>query len=181
MRLFSSSSLRASLHSAFANPSLAHCLLLQRVRHKISLRGVRRERRSAAKFSETKKKKIRYERIVVKCLLLVNLGNWTQAVLDLLWCQSWQFVVGISSHFFWLLRTFLQFHAGIAGMTCDVSSSLGKFRAGIAPIVMLPVLALLRRQCSICCVASLGHFSALIAGIVMLPSIGNFSQALLGF
>jgi hypothetical protein len=44
-------------------------------------------------------------------------------------------------------------------MTCDVSGSLGKFRAGIAPIVMLPVLALLRRQCSICCVASLGHFS----------------------
>ncbi len=61
--------------------------------------------------------------------------------------------------FFLLLRNFLQFHAGIAGMTCDVSGSLGKFRAGIAPIVMLPVLALLRRQCSICCVASLGHFS----------------------
>ncbi len=57
----------------------------------ISLRRVRRERGSPGKFSETKKKekKVRYERIVVKCLLLANLGNWTHAVLDLLWCQSW--------------------------------------------------------------------------------------------
>ncbi len=75
-------------------------------------------------------------------------------MLDLLWCQSWQFPL-----IFCAVANFLAFHAGIAGMTCDVSSSLGKFRAGIGPIVMLPVLALLRRQCSICCVASLGHFS----------------------
>jgi zinc transporter ZupT len=76
--------------------------------------------------------------------------------------------------FFVLLRTFLQFHAGIAGMTCDVSSSLGKFRAGIAPIVMLPVLALFTQAVLdlLCCQS--WPFLALIAGIVMLPSIWQF-------
>jgi hypothetical protein len=85
-----------------ANPSLARSLFVSSTcASQISLRGVRRERRSPGKFSETKNKiKFRYERIVVKCLLLANLGNWTHAVLDLLWCHSWQFVVGISSHFF---------------------------------------------------------------------------------
>ncbi len=110
---------------------------------------------------------------MVKLLLLANLGNWTQAVCLICYGASLGNLSQVFLSFFVLLRTFLQFHAGIAGMTCDVSSSLGKFRAGIGPIVMLPVLALLRRQS--------WPFLALIAGIVMLPSIGNFSQALLGF
>jgi hypothetical protein len=117
----------------------------------IFLRGVRRERKSPGKFSETnQKKKFRYERIVVKCLLLANLGNWTHAVLDLLWWQSWQFVAGIFIlAFFVLLRTFLQFHAGIAGIICDVSSSLGIFRTGIPRIfcAVANFLAISRRHC----------------------------------
>jgi hypothetical protein len=134
------------------------------------------EDRPGNSVKQTKKNKFRYERIVVKCLLSANLGNWTHIVLDLLWCQ----VLAICRRYFFilaffvLLRTFLQFHAGIAGMTCDVSSNLGKIS---------------RRYCSNCDVASLGTFTqavldllccqswpflALIAGIVMLPSIWQF-------
>jgi hypothetical protein len=101
--------------------------------------------------------------------------------------------------FFLLLRTFLQFHEGIAGMICDVSSSLGKFRAGIAGMTCDVSSSLGKFRAGIagmtCDVSSsLGKFRAGIAPIVMLPvlallrrqcsiccvvSLGHFSHSLL--
>ncbi len=155
MRLFSSSSslLRPSLHSALPIPlSLVVRFFNVCVTNFLAWCSERTKIAREIQWNKPKINKFRYERIVVKCLLLANLGNWTHVVLDLLWCQSWQFVAGIF---------ILAFFFCCCELSCNFTKALLEW------LVMFP--------------AVLANFAqVLLEWLVMFPVVlANFAQVLL--